>query len=220
MAVTAVLLSFAGCAGGSKAVVPGQAPAAGPKVAVAPLENRSNDLDASEIIREAFVVEIAGRGWNVVPVAESDRILRDTLGINYGGQLNSTTPEEVCRALGVEGVFYGEVEEWNKTTTGVYNNVSVAAAFRLYRSDGTLAWQGGDRQRHTKVPRGGGSNIGAEIVGHALVNLLMNPMTPYGKTAARNAARGLPHGGLIALPADLNASHPAVTDNSAGTGGK
>lgn len=187
-------------------------PPAGPPVAVAPLENRSNDLDASEIIRGAFVEGIAQKGWNVAPTPESDRMLREGLGISYGGQLKATTPEEVCKILGVDGVFYGEVEEWNKTTTGVYNSVSVAAAFRLYRKDGTLAWEGNDRQTRKNVPRGGGREIGAEIVGHAIVNLLMNPMTPYGKTVGRNIAQKLPHGGLNAFSARIEPAQPTATE--------
>jgi hypothetical protein len=170
---------------------------AGPRIAVAPMENRSNDLAASEIIRVSFIEQIAAQGWNAMPTDESDRLLRETLGISYGGQLKAVTPEEVCRALGVEGVFYGEVQEWNKTTTGIYNTVSVVAGFRLFRKDGALAWEGGDRQFKQSVPRGGGgSGLGAEIVGSALANLLMNPMTPYGKAAGRNAAKKLPHGAL------------------------
>lgn len=197
-----------GCGGGRKGAVREPAAQSGPKVAVAPMENKSNDLDASEIIRNAFAEGIAARGWNVMPAVESDRMLRESLGISYGGQLNAVTPEEVCRALGAEGVFYGEVEEWNKTTTGIYNSVSVRAAFRLYRKDGSLAWQGSDRQFHKNVPRGGGREIGAEIVGHAIVNLLMNPMTPYGKATGRNIADRLPYGGFHALPADASAAKP------------
>jgi hypothetical protein len=158
------------------------------------MENRSNDLDASEIIRGAFVDQIARQGWNVMPVPEGDRLLRESLGVSYGGQLEATTPEEVCRALGVEGVFYGEVQEWNKTTTGLYNSVSVIATFKLYRADGSLAWEGSDRQFQNRVPQGGGRDIGGQIVGHALLNLLMNPMTPYGKAAGRNIAMKLPAG--------------------------
>lgn len=163
------------------------------------MENRSNDIDASAIIRSAFVEEIVRRGWNVVPTEESDRILRETLGISYGGQLASTTPEDVCRSLGVEGVFYGEVREWNKTTTGVYNNVTVTAAFDLYAGDGSRVWQGSDTKKKVDIPRGG-SNIGAEIIVHALGNLLLNPMTPYGKEVARNIARRLPDGILEDRP--------------------
>lgn len=192
------LLLAGGCAGGKGAVRESgpPPPPAGPKVAVAPMENRSNDLDASEIIRGAFVDQLARQGWNVMPVPESDLLLRESLGVSYGGQLNATTPEEVCRALGVEGVFYGEVQEWNKTTTGLYNAVSVVAGFKLYRADGSLAWEGGDRQFQTRVPQGGGGDIGGQIVGHAILNLLMNPMTPYGKAAGRNIAMKLTAGAL------------------------
>ena len=169
--------------------------ATGPRWAVAPWENRSNDLSASEIVRSAFITEIGQRGWNVVPPEESDRVLRETLGVSYGGQLASTTPEAVCRELGVDGVFYGEVREWNKTTTGVYNKVTVTASVELYAKDGTRLWEGSDTQSKVAVPRGG-REIGAEIVVNALGNLLLTPMTPYGKEVARNIARKLP-GGLL-----------------------
>lgn len=157
------------------------------------MENRSNDIDASEIIRAAFVGEIGRRGWNVMPTGESDRLLRETLGITYGGQLSSTTPDAVCRALEVEGVFFGEVAEWNKTTTGVYNRVTVTASFELYAKDGSRVWEGSDTQSRVGVPHGG-RDIGAEIVVHALGNLLLNPMTPYGTAVGRNIAGRLPAG--------------------------
>lgn len=157
------------------------------------MENRSNDIDAAEIIRSAFAEEISRRGWNVVPPAESDRVLRETLGISYGGQLSSITPREVCRALGVDGVFYGEVREWNKTTTGIYNNVTVTASFELYDPEGVRLWEGSDTQSRANVPHGG-RDIGAEIVVHALGNLLLNPMTPYGRAVAGKIAGKLPSG--------------------------
>jgi hypothetical protein len=210
-----LLLSLAGCGGGKAALREEHPPppATGPKVAVAPLENRSNDLDASEIIRSAFAGEIARRGWNVLPLAESDRVLRETLGISYGGQLPSTTPGEVCRALDVEGVFYGEVREWNKTTTGIYNNVTVTASFELYGRGGERLWEGSDTQSRVNVPRGGGREIGAEIVVNALGNLLLNPMTPYGRAVARNIAGKLPPGLLERHDA------PAGRDDATGGAG-
>ena len=105
----------------------------------------------------------------------------------------ATTPEEVCKALGVEAVFYGEVQEWSKTTTGIYNSSTVAAAFRMYGKDGALLWDGSDRQVRQDVARGGG-NLGAEIIAGALGNLLLNPMTPHGRRVGGNIARKLPMG--------------------------
>jgi len=192
-----VLLSAPGC-GGRKEVRTDPSPVVlptGPKVAVAPVENRTNDLSGSDIIRDAFVEGVSRKGLAVVSVAESDRILRETLGISYGGQLPTTSPEEVCKALGVEAVFYGEVQEWSKTTTGVYNSSTVAAAFRMYRKDGSLLWEGNDRQVRQDVARGG-QNLGAEIIAGALGNLLLNPMTPQGRRVGWNIARKLPAGVL------------------------
>lgn len=194
-----LLLSPAGC-GGKKEALRGEPPVQappGPRVAVAPMENRSNDLNASEIIRGAFREEILRRGWNVMPVEESDRLLRERLGISYGGQLGSTTPAEVCRVLGVRGVFYGVVREWNKTTTGIYNHVTVTAEFRLYGESGQPLWDGQDTQQKTDLPRGG-RDIGAQVIVHALGNLLLNPMTPYGAAVGRNIAGKLPAGLLEA----------------------
>ena len=195
--LVSVLLSASGC-GGGKEVRPEPPPVilpAGPKVAVAPMENMSNDLSASDIIRDAFVEGAIRKGFGVVPVAETDRILRETLGISYGGQLPSTSPEEVCKALGVEAVFYGDVLEWSKTTTGLFNSSTVAASFRMFGKDGSLLWEGNDRQVRQDVARGGG-NLGAEIIAGALGNLLLNPMTPQGRRVAENIARKLPMGVL------------------------
>jgi hypothetical protein len=196
-----LLLSAWGC-GGRGEVRPEPARVrlpAGPRVAVAPMENRTNDLSGSDIIRDAFVAGAERKGYAVVPVEESDRILRETLGISYGGQLPTTSPEEVCKALEVEAVFYGDVQEWSKTTTGIYNSSAVAAAFRMFRKDGALLWEGNDRQVRQDVPRGGG-NLGAEIIAGALGNLLLNPMTPQGVRVGENIARKLPSGVLENMP--------------------
>ncbi|MBE0569549.1 MAG: DUF799 family lipoprotein [Deltaproteobacteria bacterium] len=200
--VLAGLLLFGSGCGGRKTVRPEAAPVAppaGPKVAVAPMENRTNDLAASDILREAFAEGVSAKGYAVIPLAESDRILRETLGISYGGQLPATTPEEVCAALGVEAVFYGEALEWSKTTTGIYNSSTVAAAFRMYRKDGALLWEESDRQVRQDVARGG-QNLGAEVVARALGNLLLNPLTPQGRRVGGNIARKLPTAVLESTP--------------------
>jgi hypothetical protein len=197
LVLVSVLLSASGC-GGRKDVRPEPSPVvppAGPKVAVAPMENMSNDLSASDILRDAFVEGVTRKGFGVVPVTESDRILRETLGISYGGQLPSTSPGEVCKALGVEAVFYGDVLEWSKTTTGFVNSSTVAAAFRMFGKDGSLLWEGNDRQVRQSVAHGGG-NLGAELIAGALNNLLLNPMTPQGRRVGENIARKLPAGVL------------------------
>lgn len=183
---------------GGRDVRPDPKPAVhtGPRVAVAPMENLTNDLSASDIVRDAFAQGVSERGYAVVPLPESDQALRETLGISYGGQLPVTTPQDVCKALGVEGVFYGEVQEFGKTTTGFYNSATVAASFKLFGRDGMLLWEGKDRQETQDMVRGQGGSLGAELIARGLGNLLLNPLTPIGKRVGANIARKVP-GGLL-----------------------
>jgi hypothetical protein len=184
-----VVIFVSGCA--HKDAMPDPQPVihTGPKVAVAPMENMSNYVSATDIIRDAFVEGLGERGYAVMPVLESDRIFREELGISYGGQLKVTTPQEVCAVLGVEAVFYGEVEEFGKTTTGFYNSSYVAASFKLYGKDGSVLWEGKDRQDRKDYARGEGVNILAEAVVRGLGNLVANPLTPSGKRVGKNIAR-------------------------------
>ncbi|MCL1926942.1 MAG: DUF799 family lipoprotein [Syntrophorhabdaceae bacterium] len=188
LAVSAVLFAF-GCAHKDKKPDPKPVLYTGPKVAVAPMENKSNYVSASDIIRDAFIEGVAERGYAVVPVLESDAALRAKLGISYGGQLPVTTPREVCDALGVEGVFYGEVQEFGKTTTGFYNSLYVAASFQLYGKDGSLLWEGRDRQRRQDTVRGNNGGLVAEAIVRGLGNILLSPLTPVGKVVGANIAR-------------------------------
>src|SRR3990170_5188315 len=98
-----LLLSLPGC-GGKKQALRGEPPppaSIGPRVAVAPMENMSNDLDASEIVRGAFVEEILRNGWNVMPPEEGDRLLRERLRGTYGGAPG--TPPTAPGCPGPEG---------------------------------------------------------------------------------------------------------------------
>ena len=188
------VIFISGCA--HKDVKPNPKPVihAGPKTAVAPMENKTNYLGASDIIRDAFIEGLSEQGYAVMPVLESDAVLREELGISYGGQLPVTTPQDVCAALGVEGVFYGEVEEFGKTTTGFYNSAYVAASFQLYGKDGALLWEGKDRYDMKDMARGDSRSLLMEALIRGLGNLLINPLTPLGKQVGRNIARQTPSG--------------------------
>ncbi len=164
------------------------------------MENRTNDLSASDIIRDAFAEGVTRKGYAVVPVAESDRILRETLGISYGGQLPTTTPEEVCKALEVEAVFYGEVQEWSKTTTGIYNSATVAAVVQDVR-EGRGAPVGGERPAGPPGRRPRWGEPGGRDHRGRVGQPLLNPMTPHGKRVG-GTSRKLPDGraGSIRVP--------------------
>lgn len=164
----------------------------GPRVIVAPMEDLSTDVDAPVIVRAAFVAQLAKQGWNVVPTEEADTLFNERLGINYGGQMKTTTPSEVCDLLGVSGVFIGTVTEWNKTTTGVINKIVVNVEASFYNASGAELWKGAGKATRDMSPRVGGQNYGSELVAKAIFNLVANPVTPVGREAGTDMARKVP----------------------------
>jgi hypothetical protein len=91
-------------------------------------------------------------------------------------------------------LFYGDVQEWKKITTGIYNVVSVKAQFKLVdAAGGAVRWERTHEVRK-KVDVNVGNNIGADILAGAIVNLFLNPMTPYARQLAREVGQQLPPG--------------------------
>ncbi|MFQ5442915.1 MAG: GNA1162 family protein [Thermodesulfobacteriota bacterium] len=113
-------------------------------IAVLPFYNVTNDAGAPQVVREELEKKLSRRQYSVMPLKEVDRVLRDKMGITLGHQLELTTPEEVGKTLGVDGVVYGYLLNFDDITTGVYNVKQVRAGFKLVEtSSGRVMWSGG-----------------------------------------------------------------------------
>jgi len=139
-----VLLLLAGCAG-----MPGMAPSPDPtnpikRLAILPLQNDTTDVEAPNFVREKLVPAFQRRLYNVQPLAETDQILRDALGITLGGQLSMASVNELREALQVEGLLYGTLMDYGETTTGLINVRKVRGKFRIVDTNTeTVFWQNG-----------------------------------------------------------------------------
>jgi hypothetical protein len=100
-------------------------------VAVLPMKNDTNDVDGPTIMREKMVAALKKRSYVVMDTKESDQVLRDRMGINLGGQLSLTTPQKLGETLGVQGVLYGELMDFDEPITGLYNAKKVRGVFKL-----------------------------------------------------------------------------------------
>lgn len=87
---------------------PARAPS---RVAVLPFDNQALDLLAPEQLRRMAEDGLRRRGYAPLPASTVDDKLRE-LGITDGGQLPALTPQKLGETLGVEGLFYGTVEEF------------------------------------------------------------------------------------------------------------
>ncbi len=112
-------------------------------VAVLPLYNATNDVDGPALVRRIFNEKIQIY-YKTKPLDEVDRILKDELGITLGNQLGTITPQRLGEVLGVDGVIYGYLLNFDEITTVVYNVRKVRAGFKLVDTkDGSTIWARG-----------------------------------------------------------------------------
>ncbi len=129
-------------------------------VAVLPMVNQTNDIEGPEKARAMFAEQLVERQYVVKPIAEVNQILKDELGITLGSQLDMTNPQELGQKLGVDGVIYGTLFDFDEKTTGVLNIRRVKAGFKLVDAKtGAVIWGKGQGVRsETRMARG---NTGA-----------------------------------------------------------
>ena len=128
------------------------------RIAVLPLKNDTNDVDGPKLMQQKMANQLIRRAYIVRDTKETDLILRDKLGINLGGQLDMTTPQQLGEALEVDGVLYGTLMDFDETTTGVYNVRKVRAVFKLVNTvTGQTEWERGlgVRSEHRMIGSGG-----------------------------------------------------------------
>jgi hypothetical protein len=125
-----VMLFLAGCAG-----MP-MGPTADPtnpikRLAMLPLQNDTTDVEAPTFVREKLASAFQKRFYSVQPLEETDRILRDEMGITLGGQLDMASVAELREVLQVEGLLYGTLMDYGETTTGLVNVRKVRGKFKI-----------------------------------------------------------------------------------------
>ena len=166
------------------------------RTAILPFANETNTVAAPEILRKLLFDEAARRRYALQPMEETDRRLRERLQISDGGQLAIAEPSELGEALDIETLFYGDVLEWKKVTTGVYNEVTVKARLRLVDAvSGRPLWE----KTHAISKKNLATSID-EMVAGTIQNLLLNPMTPYARRLMRDVGQSLPPPPPVMIP--------------------
>jgi hypothetical protein len=134
------------------------------RVAVLPMVNDSNDVDGPEVMRTKMVQALINRSYVVKDLKETDQILRDQMGITLGGQLDLTTARKLGETLGVDGVLYGTLMDFDETTTGVINVKKVRGKFKLVNvMTGQTGWSRGLGVRSEMKMQGAAGGLGSVL---------------------------------------------------------
>ncbi len=136
-----VITSFSvGCAFGPRVIPTNPGNPIG-SVAILPMLNNSDDVDAPTRVREAFFNRLSRYHYNVQALKETNDILNLQMGITKGKQLDLATPQQIGETLGVDGVFYGFLLNFDEVTTGVANTYKVRMGWKLVNTKtGNISW--------------------------------------------------------------------------------
>lgn len=119
------------------------------KVAVLPMRNNTNNLYAPDWIRSSFNDAVPTRYYSTLPLSAVDQNLKAKIGLSLGAQLDIDNPgpvtptsQKLGEALGVDGLFYGSLDEFSNFVTGVYNKYNIKVRFKLVNAKtGAVVWE-------------------------------------------------------------------------------
>ncbi|MBI4054549.1 MAG: DUF799 family lipoprotein [Elusimicrobia bacterium] len=165
------------------------------KVAVLPFSNQSLDLTAPELLRRLVQKAVAERGYAAVSLEEVDLRLKD-LGITQGGQLKAVEPQELGRVLEVEGLLYGEVEEFEDQNLGFFQKRSVRLRLRLLSgATGESLWEevrdSGKTELHTSS-RQARQAFAERLAARWAENLMKHPLAGPSREVVEKLMRQFP----------------------------
>ncbi len=110
-------------------------------IAILPPDNHSNDLSASEVIQRAVGIALTSRGYYALANKAQDAALQK-MGITDGGQLKAYRAAQLCKGLGVQGVLYSTIEEFNEVNIGFWVSKKIQLNMILVDSRGENLWVG------------------------------------------------------------------------------
>lgn len=99
-------------------------------VALLPVLNETNDLDAPQEMRPLVYKALVRRGYEVQPLAETDRLLKSR-EIEEAGQIYKMSFQELGDLLHTDALLVCNIIDWSTVYLLAYSSVTVEAEFRL-----------------------------------------------------------------------------------------
>jgi len=121
-------------------------------VAVLPFVDRSGSREGAQAVRKGFYNHFSSLPFKDMEIYQVDRLLAKA-GLTDPEVVSKKTPQELGGILGVDGIIYGEISNFDKFFAGIYSQVAVGAEIKLYDAKtGHFLWSG---QHVTRIHEGG-----------------------------------------------------------------
>jgi hypothetical protein len=190
-----VMILIAGCAAGAHhSLVPGYKAKPLRSIAVLPVLNETVNLKAPDVFRSLVHQKIAMKGYEIPAISHLDNRLQEK-GIYEAGQVNSLTPQELGKFLGVDALLYTTVTDFNTTYLVAYSSITVGARFELKDAKtGERLWESDHQVKERKL------GLDQKSIGDTLQFALLQAYTPYCQQVINACLATLPNGPLYTSP--------------------
>lgn len=170
----------------------GKAPA---KVAVLPFDNESLELRAPGQLQLMVAAGIRRRGYLPLPPEFVAQKLKE-MGLTDGGQLPAVDPQTLGKALGVDGLVYGTIEQFLFQDIGFLLRRIVKLDVRfVYAPTGERLWEGlgdGSTVLAAANPEDVKKLLAVGVAQKTAENIANKPLWNESQRAVEHALRNLP----------------------------
>ncbi|MBW2560851.1 MAG: DUF799 family lipoprotein [Deltaproteobacteria bacterium] len=133
---------MSGCASGvSHTLVPDYTKREIRLIALAPVDNRTGDTQAAQLLRENILEALYFKGYPRIPLSMIDEKLTAHRARKADDSIYDIPPETVGELLGVDAVMYCSLLEWNTSFISMYAPTMVSVALELKDTGtGAILW--------------------------------------------------------------------------------
>ncbi len=193
--LTGIALCLGCAAGAPHTVVPDYKDRAPRSVAVLPVLNETVSLKGPEMFRPLLLNKLSMKGYETPSLSVIDGRLREK-DIREAGQVNTLTPQELGKLLGVDALLYAYVTEFSTTYIVAYASMTVGARFELKDTKtGEKLWDSDHQVKESKF------GLDQKTVGDALQFAAGQSYVPYVQRVVDESFQTLPDGPLAKAPA-------------------
>jgi len=189
-------LLMVSCAGGPHhSLVPDYKARSLRSIAVLPVLNETVSLKAPEIFRPILHKKVSLKGYESPPISAIDgRLLEKE--IREAGQINTLSPQELGKLLGVDALLYTTVTEFSTTYLVAYASMTVGAKFELKDAKtGERLWDSDHQVKETKL------GVDRKSMQETLQFAALQSYAPYCQKVIEASFTTLPNGPMYTAPA-------------------
>ena len=199
------VIFFFGCAGGANhSLAPNYKDRTPRSIAVLPVLNETVNLKAPEVFRPILLNKLSTKGYETPSLAFIDGRLRGK-EIREAGQLNTLTPQELGKLLGVDALLYAYVTEFSTTYLLAYASITVGGRFEIKDSKtGESLWASDRQVKESKM------GLDQKSVGDTMHFAAGQSYIPYAQKVIDESFNTLPNGPRAAAPAQAGCLIPGL----------